>query len=237
MSELNDLILDLITLGFLLPSIILGFIIGFKSYGTYKKNKNFQNEIFTIMAFSLSIAVILLISEQIFLTLVVNIQLGLFFGAVATITSGIVVVTTDAFAFSMVFTKKYKILTIISTIFMSMPVLLHIFDPTKTVEEGEIVFYWDPLQIGLPITPLVMFCVIIPLLIIPVLTFYYYSIKIRNKSKVRSKRALVLGTGILLISLAYIFELIGLPVIVVFLRSMFLMGGILIYYAMFKIKE
>ncbi|MHA1309361.1 MAG: hypothetical protein ACTSQO_00410 [Candidatus Helarchaeota archaeon] len=237
MQELTDLLLDLISLIFILSSIILSFIVGGKSYRVQQKNKNIQNKIFTVTAFSLGVAMILLTIEQLFLTLIKNDPLGLLFGGIATVVSGIVVVSIDAFAFSMAFSKKYKILTVISAILMSLPILFHLFDPTKGVIEGEIEFTWDPLYIGFPITPLIMYVILIPLLIIPVLVFWYYGSKIRSQSKFKSNRAILLGVGILFVSLAYIFELVGLPVIIVFFRSFYLIGGILIYYAMFKVKE
>ncbi|MHA1269093.1 MAG: hypothetical protein ACTSPY_04840 [Candidatus Helarchaeota archaeon] len=237
MTDPQELILDFISLIFILSSIILAFVISKKSYKAYKKSKNIQNKIFTLTALSLGIAMLLLILEQLFLTIILNEMLGILFGGIATIVSGVVVVSIDAFAFSMVFPKKYKVLSTISGVFMSIPITFHLVDPTKSVVEGEINFTWDPIGIGFPITPLIMYIIIVPLLIIPVLTFFYYAIKIRKQSVIKRNRAIVLGLGILSISMAYVLELVGLPVIIVFFRSLYLVGGILIYYAMFKIKE
>lgn len=235
--DLVGLLPDLISAIFIIISIILAFIIGTKSYKTYKKNKSVQTKIFIWTSFSLGIAMILLTIEQLFLAVIHNDPLGLFFGGVATIVSGVVVVCIDAFSFSMVFTKKYKALSIISAILMSIPVLFHLFDPDKTVVDEEIYFTWDPFGIGYPLTPLVIQLIIIPLLIVPVLVFFYYAIKIRKTSTVRRNKAIVLALGILSISTAYTLELMGLPDIIKYLRSLFLVGGILIYIAMFKIKE
>ncbi|MBD3230550.1 MAG: hypothetical protein GF329_20390 [Candidatus Lokiarchaeota archaeon] len=236
----NELILDFISLIFILTSIILAIIIGIKSYKLYKKNKLNATKIFIWTSFSLAVAMILLTIEQLFLAVLgeeFN-QLGLLFGGIATVVSGIVVVCIDAFSFNMVFTNKYKVLSIISAVFMSIPVGFHLFDQEKSVSPaGEIIFEWNPLGMPIPITPFVMYIVIIPLLLIPVLVFFYYAIKIRDQSIYKRNRSIVLGLGILFISLAYIFELVGLPVIVVFFRSFFVIGGTLIYYAMFKMKR
>ena len=239
MLDINpqDLLIDGISALFIISSIILGILIAKKSYNRYKKNKITQTLIFTYTALFLAIAMALLICEQVFLAILEMNEIGLFFGNIATIVSGIVVVFIDAFAFNFVFTKRYKSLTVISAIFMSLPVIFHVFDATKYVSEGEIVFTWNPLGTLIPITPLIMYSILVPLLIIPVLTFFYYSMKIRSQSTTRSNRAFFLGLGIGSISMAYIFELVGLPIIIVFFRSFFIIGGLFIYYAMFKIKE
>ncbi|MHA1752045.1 MAG: hypothetical protein ACTSYZ_06705 [Candidatus Helarchaeota archaeon] len=235
-----ELLMDIVSLGIILVAIIINLVISVKSYRSYKKNKVINTLIFTLTAIFIAFAMIFLVAEKLFLSdLLCNEFLGMqIFGSIAVVISGGAIVSIDAFAFNMVFTKKYKILTIFSALFVSVYLGFFLFDPTKHVSEGEISFSWDPLAIGFPITRLMVLIISFVLLTIPTLVFFYYSIKIRRKSTTRSTRSLTLGLGVMAFASAYIIELFGLdPLTTTIMRIFYIVGSILLYYGLFGIKE
>jgi hypothetical protein len=243
MSLPEGIIFDGISLIVVIADIILSYIIARKAYNLYKRNKMLQTKLFSIASLFSGTAMIFLIIEKLFLMLSddkINIysDLGMWvFSPIAVIISGCAVVVVVAFSSNMALPKYYKWLTIIATVFISIYVGFYIFDPNKHVENGEIVF--DPWPgIGTPITLWIVFSVLIPLIVFPVFLFFYYAIKVRKKSDIRYKKALLMGFAGIFLASAYLLELMGLPSeITCFTRIFFILSGILFYWALFKISE
>ena len=232
---------DLLSLLIILIAIIINLIVFIKSYKAYKANKMTQTILFGLTSLTMAFAMTFLVGEKIFLSsLLHDGEMGLLIGAIAICLSGFTVAFVDSFAFNMAWPTKYKILTGIAIIPIVIYLLLWLIDPLRTVEwsgipeSGEIV-------VG-PITTMVVYFTLVPLLVIPVLVFFYYAIKVRTQSPISSKRSWLLGIGVALISFAYIFEIIGLaaifevPFLPTFLRIFFSIGALLMYWALFKIK-
>jgi hypothetical protein len=189
----------------------------------------------------MAFAMTFLVGEKIFLSSLLHDDvMGLLLGSIAIVLSGSTVACVDSFAFNMAWPTKFKTLTAIAIIPILIYLGLWLFDPLRTVEwsgvpeSGEIV-------VG-PLTTTAVYFTLVPLLIIPVLVFFYYAIKVRTQSPISSKRSTVLGLGVALISFAYIFEIIGLaalfevPFLPTFMRVFFSIGALLMYWALFKIK-
>lgn len=232
---------DLLSLLVIIIAIVINLIVGLKSLSSYKSNRLTQTLLFALTAFFMAIAMGLLVIEKIFLSTILHDgDMGMLFGMIAIILSGFAVVSIDGFAFNMVFSNKWKLLTSCSALITAIYLMIWVWDPERTIvwsgtpESGEI-------ALGL-ITSTVVYFTLVPLLIIPVLVFFYYALKVRSESPVSSRRSWVLGFGILIISIAYIFEIIGLEEIIqiqylpTFLRTFFILGALLLYWGLFKLR-
>jgi hypothetical protein len=246
MQPVTDLLYDFISL--IIIAIALFFILtsAIKSYKSYTRKKVTGTLFFAIAALCFSIAAVFLILEKLFLSLdfladetLQKEILGMWvFGTIAVILSGVSIISIDAFALNMVFPKKWKIFSILTIIAMINYLSFFIFDPSKKVLEGEITHTWDPLGIGIPLTRLIVLASSIILLAIPVILFFYFTIKIRKKSKTRAKRSLTLGLACASFAVVYIIELWGIdPIITMIMRTLYIVAGIFFYYGLFGIKE
>jgi len=233
-------LIDLISLLIILIAIIVNLINAIKSYKSYKKNKITSTLLFSLFAFFASFAMIVLIMEKLYLSeLMYDEFLGMqVFGTIAVILSGIALVFINGFAYNIAFTKRYKLLTTLASILVIIYLGFFIFDFSKSVENHEISFSWDPLGIGFPITRLIIIINSIILISIPVMVFLYYAVKIRSKSKTRSNRSAIFSLAFALFGTAYVIELIGLdPLFTTCLRVLFIFANILLYISLFKLKE
>jgi len=230
---------DLVSVFFILISIILSYVISFKAIKSYRENKIIQTLIFGIASFFVANAQFFLVLEKTFLSVLDIDNIGIIFGLIATILSAGGVLAIDAFAFKVVFPKKALILTVISGIILLIYEGFWIFDPTRTLnaETTEIIF-GDLFGIGYPFTPLLSYFTLMPLLVIPVLVFFYFARKIREESPSRSEKSWVFGLALLCVSIAYITELLGIdPLLTAGFRVLFPISGVLFYWALFKMKE
>ena len=235
-----ELIIELINLPIIAVAIIINLITAVKSYKSYKKNKVVSTLIFTLTAFFIAFAMVFLVVEKLLLSeLMYDEFLGMdVFGTIAVILSGCAIVSIDAFSFSMAFSKRKELLTVLSGILVGLYLGFFIFDPTRYVCSGEISFLWDPLGMGFPITRLVILIVSIILLAIPTLVFFYYALKIKKQSSTRAKRSTFLGIGVLAFASAYIIELFGIdPITTTIMRLFYIVGALFLYYGLFGIKE
>ena len=224
---------DLISAGVILIAVIINLIVGIKSYNSYRENKLTQTLLFALTAFFMAIAMLLLIAEKLFFT-IGNDDMAMLFGLIAITTSGFAVVCIDSFAFNMVFPKKFKVLTLLAALVEATYLIVWYTDPNRIPSGGEIVIS--------DYTTWLSYFTLVPLLIIPVLVFFYYAIKVRNEAPLSSKRSWILGLGILIISMGFIVEIAGLdPVafayVIVAARGLFIVGALLLYWGLFKLKS
>ncbi len=230
---------DLISALVIIIAISLFLVIGIKSQGQYRKNKEALPLIIAFASFFISLAMFILLIEKVLLidTLpLYNENMGILAGAIATTVSGFAAVTFDLFAFKMVFPKRTVILTAIAAVYASIYVIHWWIDPTKHVVEGEIEFL--PLYgIAYPFTPLLSYIILVPLMSIPIFILLYYALKVRSESSLKSKRAAILGLGGVALATAYTTELLGLDLLTTTIfRILFVVAAILFYIALFKLK-
>ncbi len=230
---------EIISVLIIMVAIILGIIIGVKSFKSYREKRDTLTLLIAIGALFIGMAMIFLVAEMAFLTedyfnkfLAITV-----FGAIATALSGCAAAAFCAFGFQMVFPKRALILSSITSFIAVIYVAFWWWDPTKdAVPGGEITF--DPL-FGLPFefTPVLTFLTLVPLMSIPIFVLIYYAFKVRKTSSISSKRAALLGIGGLALATGYVVELLGVPEdITTVFRSLFVISTFFFYYALFKIK-
>lgn len=219
---------------------MLTFIIGVKSTKSYRERKEALTIIIAIGSFFIAFAMMFLVAETAFLTedffdrfLAIYV-----FGAIATILSGCAAVSFCAFGYQMAFPKKAKILTAITAIIAAIYVGFWLEDPTKWAEPGGEITFEPRFGLSFEFTPVLTFLTLVPLMSIPIFVLIYYSFKVRKQSALSSKRAGLLGIGGLALATAYVVELLGLPEdITTICRTLFVLSGILFYWALFKLRS
>jgi hypothetical protein len=227
--------LTLISGIFILIAIVITFIVGFKSFKSYRRKKASETLLISLTAFFLSLAMIFLVLVKVFAEIDPALSL-LFFVNIAVIVSGIAFLSLDAFSFKFAFPKRFKTLTILFSFLIILYVGFYIFSP-KYLLGDEVVFKpWSDL--GFAPMDIIVYFTIIPILIVPILVFSYYFMRVRKTNPSRSKRALFIGLAGLLLAIAYIYELIGQDLLITtILRSFYVFAGLLLYWSLFKIKE
>ncbi|MDD1777275.1 MAG: hypothetical protein LUQ65_03830 [Candidatus Helarchaeota archaeon] len=187
---------------FILIAIVITFITGFKSFNSYRRTKIGETLLISMTAFFLSLAMIFLVLVKVFAEIDPALSL-VFFVNVAVIVSGIAFLSLDAFSFKFAFPKRFKILTLLFSLLVILYVGFYIFSP-KYLLGDEVVFSPWP-DLGYAPMDILVYFTIIPLLIVPILVFSYYSIRVRKTAPFRSKRALFIGLAGLLLAIAYIY--------------------------------
>jgi len=236
---------NLISALFVMIAVTMTFIIAIKSYKSYRETKATLTLIITVSSFLVAIAMIFLTLEKALLIETLstfNTALALLSGSIAIVISGLAVLAFCIFAYEMAFPKRTKVLAGLSTI----PIIIYLYfwlnEATISLPPPpyEVIFL-DKFGFGLKITPLIIYFVITPLFSVPIIILFYYAIKIRKESALKSKRAAGLGTGGLFLATAYIVEIIGLDpayvVIIVICRFFFVISSIFFYWALFKLKS
>ncbi|NVM54889.1 MAG: hypothetical protein HWN66_14390 [Candidatus Helarchaeota archaeon] len=239
---------DLVSVLFVLIAVTITLMVAIKSIKAYRANKATLTLIIALASLLTSLAMIFLTLEKAFFLEslpIYSISLGEIFGAIAVVISGATVLAFAIFAYEMAFPDRRNKLAIIS----ALPILLYLgfwlFDETRHVscEMGaggynicEIAF-GDLFGLGFEFTPLLAYFTLVPLFAVPILILFYYAIKVRNEDATKSKRAALLGVGGLALATAYTIEISGIdPIITAGVRSLFIVAGLLFYWALFKIK-
>jgi len=236
---------DLISVLFIMIAVILTMMISIKSFKSYKANKAALTVIIAVSAFFVSLAMIFLTAEKaLFTEAFFNDKVGIFCGGIAIVFSGAAVLSFCLFAYQMAFPTRTKILGILSAIPIAFYVIIWLTDESKFVTP-------PPHEIGFgfmfgidQFTPILAYFTLVPLFSVPIIILFYYAMKVRKESGLKSKRAAGLGVGGLALASAYIMEIIGLDptstiviIIIVVFRFLFVVAGIFFYWALFKLKS
>ncbi|MHA1265904.1 MAG: hypothetical protein ACTSRS_11800 [Candidatus Helarchaeota archaeon] len=218
----------LISVGFILIAILVSFLIGIKALQAYRVNKATQTLLIGLASLSIVFAMIFLTGEKAFLSLIHDSELGLLFGMIAVIISGIAVLFFDMFAYEMAFPDKTKVLSILTVI----PIIIYL---TSWIIEPKVVT--EEITFPTEFTPILQYFTLIPLFSIPIIILFYVTIKLRKEDILKSKRAALLAIGGLALALAYTVEIMGIdPIITTGFRVLFPIASILFYWALFILK-
>ncbi len=163
--------------------------------------------------------------DRLLLVLLKDTAPGLLFHNLAVYISLGVILLLDIFAFEMTYPTHVKKLTIIIFILLLVAgILLYYFPPAVRGVQREI-FYDDMiLYLALPF--------LVPPIFIPIIVFFYYSLKIREESLSKSNRTFVMGIAGLCVAIGYFFELMGIMgLLVIIVRLTFVIFTFLMYIA------
>jgi len=234
---------DLISVFFVMIAVIITLTISVKSFRSYHATKATLTVLIALSSLFVAFAMTFLTLEKAFFTdtlPIFNLDLGMLFGAIAIVVSGVAVIMFDLFAYEMAFPKKMAILGVFSAIPIIIYLAFWLWDPTRTysaLPPYEIDF-GNLFGLGFEFTPMLAYLILIPMFSIPIIILFYYAGKVRKESALKSKRALGLGLGGLFLATAYIIEITGMdPIITTGFRSFFIFSGIFFYWALFKLKS
>ncbi|TFG04997.1 MAG: hypothetical protein EU536_03190 [Promethearchaeota archaeon] len=218
----------LISVLFVLITIVISTLISIKAFRVYRQTNATQTFVIGLASLFIVFAMIFLTMEKAFLELFFDPNLGLLFGTIAVIISGFAVLTFDIFAYEMAFPKKTKILAILSAI----PIAIYLF---FWITEEKLV----GLEITFPtgITPTLQYFTLVPLFSIPIIVLFYVAMKIRKEDHTKSLRAAILALGGFALATAYTVEIMGLDVLITTIfRALFPVAAIFFYWALFVLK-
>lgn len=243
MVMLDIPIQDLISVFFVIIAVTITLIISVKSYKSYRETKATLTFLIATAALFVTLAMLFLTLEKAFFTdtlPIFSLDLGMLFGAISIVISGISVLMFDLFAYEMAFPKKTAILGVLSAIPIIIYLAFWLWDPTRVHSPSppyEIDF-GNLFGLGFEFTPMLAYVILIPMFSIPIIILFYYAGKVRKESPLKSRRALGLGLGGSFLATAYIIEIIGIdPIITTVFRSFFIISGIFFYWALFKLKS
>jgi len=229
----NDFITLLFTLVFLENFCVLALYVGGKAFNSYRQTKGTGTFFFALSVVTVAFAIIFLLFEQL-LQIIIYPDPSLVFwrllmAQIAMVFSGIATVSIAIFAFNMAFDKAWKILAVIATVLMLV---------------YEFFWYYGPITwVGFELVPsditnILLFAIDLPLIIIPMLVFFYYAAKSRTESPSKSRMSIFMGLGLLCFVLATAIELVGFTDLIIPLVGRFLyIPAILFYYwGLFRVK-
>ncbi|NVM52277.1 MAG: hypothetical protein HWN66_01150 [Candidatus Helarchaeota archaeon] len=237
MAPSGEFVTNIISIITIFVAMVMAFIIGIKVYfQKYRQEKSTPLFLLSLFALFVGIALIFLGLEKYYLSVAKDQFLGIIFGGMALVSSVIALITVDSFAFSIEFLEKFKILTVITSFFGAIISGFWILDPTRTVENEEIIFgdWWS---LGFPITSLVIFLISGILAFIPSIIILVYAKRNWKEDPLFSKQLLLLGIGAWAFLIAYVMEIVGLePLLASIMRFFFVVAAIFWYWALFKLK-
>jgi hypothetical protein len=233
----GELIFYFLGIVFILIGLSIMYMISIKSYKLYRERRQFQPLVFTFACFFLATGMIFLIFETYYISIAKDETLGIVFGGLSMVFVIFALIAFDYFTFNIAFLEKFRLLASIATICGGLLIGFWVFDPTKEIVAGDITFgdWWG---IGIPITVLIFLIVSIILMVVPITSLLYYSKKNWKEDPVLGKRLLLIALGGMSLGIAYTAEVVGFnPIITTILRISNLFTPILLYWALFRLKE
>ncbi|MHA1298392.1 MAG: hypothetical protein ACTSO9_03010 [Candidatus Helarchaeota archaeon] len=221
-------LLQLISVIELFAAALLAVILSNNTFHKYKQVSE-RSTLYMALNFLLTgFALVFIAIDRILLMSLLDPIPGLIFHNLALYFSLFIILLLDLFAFEMTYPDKIKILAAIMAVLLIISgIVLAIYQP-----------HIDPLDFNKEIIyPDILILLLAPFLfppiLIPLMVFLYFSAAVRKDSKPNSLRALTMGIACIIITICYIFEVIGITgVIVIIIRLGFVIYVVLMYISL-----
>ena len=199
--------------------ILAGFI-----YKKYRDKPTSGSLIFFLNFILVGAALICVAIDRILLTELIDETMGILFHNIAILISLGVIILLDIFAFQMTYPEQIKKLTaLFAVLIVAAGIVLMLNQPTLGAQQ-EIIYADELLYIILPL--------LAPPILLPAIVFFYYSVKIRDESRPKSTRSLMMGIASIIVAIGYIFEVMGITgLLVIIVRLSFVIYTLLMYIA------
>ena len=208
--------------------LVFGCLATLQLFQNYRKTQRIPTLYFAIGLALYLVAAVLLIIERICLAILGLADLGTFMAVFALSAAGTAGVFSLRFIFLTSYPEQDKILTLIVAIGEALShgclcFAIILGPPFANLINYEIVYA--------PFVNIIFLCLIIPLIVIGVGTFFIYAYKLRIEDKPNSIRTFWLGTGILIFFLGLLGELVPIfpEILSIPFRSLMLMGTLITY--------
>ena len=217
--------------GLILLSIVCFFFIitSIALFNSWKRKKVRETLIFAIGFTCASIGLIGLTIEKFLFAYFLSYPLGEPLGrlsAIFAISMSIgAIICINAFALLMTYEEKIKKILPIITLMALIPVILL----NVAIGTGIALVSGGELEYPLLIT-IIMAALMLPVLINPAITFFYYAYRIRKSSRPHYLRSLLMGIALAIMAVTFIVELAGSDLIIaIIFRLGFFIFAILMY--------
>ena len=218
--------IDIVGYGIVIFVLVELIILAIKLFSDYKKTNYKMSLNFGIVFISLAFAVICLILEKIFLGLIDNYLLAVWFGWIARIGVSSAGTFIASVAFDFTYPEKKKGLMILVIILFGFFIVFNYFAmfggyPYTYEVDDELVHG--------PITLLINYALLIPSTNISSVVFFYFSI-VNRDNPTASRRSFWMGFAVLIFSIAYAFEVGPIAVIIaVPMRAIYIVSATILY--------
>jgi len=201
-------------------------ILTIKLFKDYNKDKAQMQLLFGITFLSLSVAVILLIMEKIFLGVILNDYVGMWFAWLArccVCSAGIFIALV---AIDLTYPDRRKLFitpVIISFVAYAIYAYFAIFSgyPNSWVADGELIHGMNVI--------IIQYALLFPPSMVSVVVFFYYAII--NKGTGAGTRSFWMGFAIMLFNIAFLLEVAPvIPEIAVPVRALYIVTASILYY-------
>jgi len=219
-------------LGFVITGVILSLVVWYKLYiHKFRKNKSKLYLYYSLGAISIACALSFLTAERIFLLNFQDQILGTITAYIALLFSALTLFFCFSFSVYATYPNHFKKLNIlsISLITICIVVALLSIEGSQITEAYEVDY---PLYFDIT---LLLTCG--PLCIIGVSIWFHYAHAMKSKSLPHSRRATWLGLAALILSAAYLPEIIGFGEIINYLRAMWIPAIVIVYLCFARFVE
>ncbi|MFX0136059.1 MAG: hypothetical protein ACFFDN_20630 [Candidatus Hodarchaeota archaeon] len=219
--------LELFGLGIIIVAMIIVTILAFQMFRNYRETKMVATLYWALAFGFLLIAVIFLIIEKVSYSTLGNRSLGDTMAIFALIFSGAAIVCFDIFSFHTTYPDNVKILTLFVSIIAAIYVGVLIYSIILGYPHADVVNYELVYEAS---TDIIVYCSLLPIILLAPLIFFYYSSKMRENNPPNSIRARWMGIGLLFFAIGYITEVAPfLGILAIPFRIFFLLAGIVLW--------
>ncbi|NVM01326.1 MAG: hypothetical protein HWN67_03260 [Candidatus Helarchaeota archaeon] len=226
--------LELFGLGIIIVAMIIVAFLAYQMFNSYRETK-MAATLYWALAFGfLLIAVIFLIIEKVSYSTLGNRSLGDTMAIFALIFSGAAIVCFDIFSFHTTYPDRVKILTVIVSLIAAIYVGILVYSIILSYPHADVVNYELVYE---PKTYIIVYCTLLPIILIAPSIFFYYSSKMRDNNPPNSIRARWMGIGLLFFAIGYITEVAPfLGELAIPFRIFFVLAGITLWIC-FRMPE
>ena len=227
-----------LSITFVLIAVVIGFIVGLKGLKSYRQTKGIATFFFALSVLGAALALLFVVLEK-FCIIVFQTwppppmpdpTYAVIFGYVAQAFSILAIISICTFAFNMAAPKLWKIFAVIVVVFMAIFGYFWFLGPV-TVD-------WAATELAISeISQILVYAIDTPLLIIPMLVFFYYAVKVRAESPKKSHMSLFMGLGLICFNIGSIVEIVGFDIWIATIgRFLFIPAMLFYYWGLFRVK-
>ncbi|MHA1293893.1 MAG: hypothetical protein ACTSR3_23020 [Candidatus Helarchaeota archaeon] len=219
--------MEIVGIVIIIAVLCLTIVIAHKLFYSYRDSSDIATLTWLLTFLFLSAAIFFLILEKVSFSTLGLADLGKLMALIAFSCVSVALVCINNFSFRMTYPEHNKVLTvfvsILAVIYNTILIIAILAGPPYSdIKKYELVYSFS--------IDLIVYPLLLSILLIPPITFFYFSSKIQEENRPNSKRALWMGIGILCFDIGYIAEVapilptdLSIPLRILFAVAAFIM--------------